>query len=115
MALTNYINSLSKSSTPKINFTATTKTQNNSRYDASKGGANVTYTTSHNFSPETIKKVQGLSKNNKKGKDVLKEHIPAFNKKFNTSFSGIMEFTTDKLINQLIDFVDNIPPKELDE
>jgi len=111
--ITNYINKTIKNkNTSKTSYSNDHK-PTAGRYNPDKGGANVTYSNSSAYSPNTITKVKKLSRDGKKGKEVLKAYIPAYNKVKKTDYNSITQFTTDVLINDLISFVENTPPADV--
>jgi len=110
--ITKYINNMNKAKqgnyAPKQPSTEHVPTPG--RYNADKGGAGTTYSNNNVFSPQTITAVKKLSRDGKKGKDVLKAYIPAYNIAKKTDYSGLGQFNTDVLINNLIEFVEKTPP-----
>lgn len=84
---------------------------NPNRYNASKGGANASYNKVE-YSPETIKKVQSLSKDNKKGRDVLNDYLPKYNESKGKTFAKISDLTEADL-KDLIVFIEDTPPADL--
>lgn len=80
------------------------------RYNPEKGGANVSYSRKQNFSPEVINKVKALEKDGKKGKEVLVDFIPAYNKANKTEYKYVADFDTDEKINALIKLVEDEVP-----
>lgn len=68
-----------------------------------------TYTTI-SYSPETIKRVENISRNGLKGKACLKEFLPVFAKKNNLDVKTISELNDDTKLGQLLDYIDSIPP-----
>ncbi len=112
--ITKYINNMNKGKqsnyVPKQVVPANTHVPTPGRYNPDKGGANVTYSNNNVYTPETIAKVKKLARDNKKGKEVLKAYIPAYNTAKKTDYNSITQFSTDVLINSLITFVEDTPP-----
>lgn len=64
------------------------------------------------YTEETIMRVGKLEKDGKKGKECLKDHLEEFNKKSNTNFKKLPELD-DKALNSLMDYIENLVPKDL--
>ena len=62
---------------------------------------------------DTINKVKALSKNGKKGKDVLRDYIANYNKINNTNYKNISDFNNNKLLLNLIKLAEDTPPAEM--
>jgi len=95
----------------KADANKTDSTTPSGRYDKSKGGDNVTYTKT-SISAETMERISALSRDGKTGKLVLVDYIDGFNKKNGTSHVAA-DLTSDDIINSIIDFIDNEPPKSI--
>ena len=116
--LTTYINNrLGENSNNNAKATSTSPSKSSGsskpgRYNADKGGANVSYQKGHNYSEETINTVQGLERDGKKGKDVLSAYLSSYNKEKEKSFKLISEMEEADL-KDLIEFIQNQPPTDL--
>lgn len=62
------------------------------------------------YTEETIKRVTGLEKNGKKGKECIKEHLESYNEANKTEIKKIQELD-DESLNKVIDFIENLTPQ----
>lgn len=111
--ITKYINSLrnKRNPAPTVSFSNDGPKAGTGRYSNSKD-KDVTYQKEHNFSEETIKKVQKLEKDGKKGQQVLLDHLTAFNAKNKKKYERISELS-DKELQNLILFIEETPPSNI--
>jgi len=94
-----------------VNVNKTDSTTPNGRYDQSKGGDAVVYTKT-SINADTMKRIGALSRDGKTGKTVLLDYIDGYNEKNGTTHVAA-DLTSDSIINSIIDFIDNVPPKTI--
>lgn len=67
----------------------------------------------HTYSEETIKRVTGVEKDGKKGKECLKAHLDDFNAEVkDRNFKKIQDLD-DKMLNKLLDFIEDSKPNDI--
>lgn len=65
------------------------------------------------WSKEVTDKAAKIEKDGLVGSAALSLYIPRYNEKMKTSYKNIQDFNSDKLLNGLIKFVEDIPPANL--
>jgi len=104
-ALTNYINNRNKKPT---------KAPTPARMEQSKKYETPTSEPTYNktpYSEELIKRIKTISKDGLTGKDCLKKFLPDFNKEKNTTYTSLTELDSEDKLKQLVDYIENKPPK----
>jgi len=113
LEIANAINNQTQNTQQKVETKSNEyKPSNPNRYNKDKGGSNVTYTKSTSISEATMKRISALSRDGKQGKVVLLDYLEDYNKLNKTKLVA-SDLTTDEVLNPLIDFIDNQPPKDL--
>lgn len=105
--LSDYINN-SNNPKPIVEKSKIQETTTQKKYE--KPVAEPTYTKPSTCNEKTLARVNALNKEGLKGKDCLKKFLPEFNKAKNTTYK-LNDLGTDELLNQVIDFIETIPPK----
>lgn len=105
--LTNYINNRIKAG---IKSEPTDDINSTKRYEKPK--EEPTYSVSP-WSKEVMEKASKVEKDGLKGSAALSKYIPAYNEKKKTSYKAVSDFNNDKLLLDLITFVENAVPASL--